>query len=60
MHGFCKSKSEKISWDPSEGMVMCAKNADGSEVQLMKPPKGSKVGERIQLEGNPIFDEPLP
>ena len=57
---FANLKAKKLAGTPSEGMVMCAKNSDGSSVQLVKPPKGSKVGERIQLEGNPIFDEPLP
>ena len=39
---------------------MCAENDDHSEVQLMRPPAGSKVGDRIQLEGDPIGGAPLP
>ena len=40
-------------------MVMCAGNADHTQVELMRPPEGSVVGERIQLEGNPILGEPV-
>lgn len=38
----------------SHGMVMCA-NHDGN-IELVRPPPGSKLGERIGLEGNPIGD----
>jgi|AACY02.9.fsa_nt_gi Putative tRNA binding domain. len=38
----------------SHGMVMCA-NHEG-KIELVRPPKGSKLGERIGLEGNPIGD----
>lgn len=40
-------------------MVMCASNADHTAIELMRPPAGSKVGERIQLEGNPILGMPV-
>merc|ERR1719310_2118143 len=35
----------------SDGMVLCASTPE--KVELMRPPAGCKVGERIQLEGNP-------
>lgn len=42
----------------SNGMVMCAGNTeDGFEI--IRPPPGSKIGERLQLEGNPINGEPV-
>ena len=41
-------------------MVMCAENDDHTEVQLMRPPAGCEVGDRIQLEGDPIGGAPLP
>jgi len=28
-------------------MVLCASNADKSVIELIRPPEGSKVGERI-------------
>ena len=57
---FANLKAKKLAGIPSEGMVMCAGNAEHTEVQLMRPPAGSKVGDRIQLEGNPIGSAPLP
>ena len=39
---------------------MCANSSDRSKCELMRPPAGCKIGERIQLEGNPIGDAPLP
>ena len=57
---FANLKERKLAGIGSEGMVMCAENDDHSEVQLMRPPVGSKVGDRIQLEGDPIGGAPLP
>lgn len=57
---FANLKAKKLAGIPSEGMVLCADNADHTQVQLMRPPPGSTVGERIQLEGNPIGSAPLP
>lgn len=56
---FVNLKPRKLADLMSEGMVMCASNADHSEIELMRPPEGSVVGERIQLEGNPILGEPV-
>jgi aminoacyl tRNA synthase complex-interacting multifunctional protein 1 len=38
-------------------MVMCASNADHTAIELIRPPKGSKIGERVSLEGNPVGDD---
>jgi hypothetical protein len=35
-------------------MVLCAKNEDATEFELLRPPAGAKIGERLTLEGNPI------
>ena len=51
---FANLKPRKLADVMSEGMVMCASNADHTAVELMRPPVGCKVGERVQLEGNPI------
>ena len=44
---FANLKPKKLAGIPSEGMVMCAQDDGRSKVQLMRPPAGSKVGERI-------------
>lgn len=36
----------------SYGMVLCAKNEDGSKVQFAKVPTGVKVGDPILVEGD--------
>jgi len=35
----------------SHGMVLCASNADHTEVKFVRPPAGSKVGERVTFDG---------
>merc|ERR1711988_1356011 len=46
----------------SQGMVLCATGSDG-KVELLKPPAGAKVGERVtfdrveMLEADPVLDE---
>lgn len=57
---FANLKPKKLGGVPSEGMVLCANSDDKSSCELMRPPKGCSVGERIQLEGNPIDGAPLP
>jgi len=32
-------------------MVLCASNQDKTQTQLLVPPDGSKVGERVEVEG---------
>jgi tRNA-binding EMAP/Myf-like protein len=31
----------------SNGMIMCAGNGDKSKIEILRPPEGSKIGERI-------------
>jgi tRNA-binding EMAP/Myf-like protein len=57
---FANLKPKKLGGIPSEGMVLCANSDDKSKCELMRPPKGCSIGERIQLEGNPISGAPLP
>ena len=56
---FVNLKPRKLADIMSEGMVMCASNADHTKLELVRPPEGSVVGERIQLEGNPILGAQL-
>jgi len=46
-------KPKKLVDFQSEGMVMCAGNEEHTIVEIMRPPEGAKVGERVTLEGNP-------
>ena len=55
---FANLKPRKLADIMSEGMVMCAGNADHTAVEIMRPPAGCKVGERVQLEGNPVGGVP--
>lgn len=52
---FANLKPRKLADFMSNGMVLCASNDDKSVIELIRPPEGSKVGERIQLTGNPIL-----
>jgi methionine--tRNA ligase beta chain len=47
----CNLKESKFQGAMSYGMVLAAKSADGSLVELLQVPEGSAVGERIGLEG---------
>lgn len=53
---FANLKPRKLAHIMSQGMVMMASNADKTEIELIRPPAGSKIGERVFLEGNPIND----
>lgn len=35
----------------SHGMVLCSSNADHTKVEIVSPPEGTKVGERVVFEG---------
>lgn len=35
----------------SHGMVLCSSNADHTKVEIVSPPEGTKVGERVEFEG---------
>ena len=44
---FANLKPKKLGGVPSEGMVLCANSDDKLKCELMLPPKGCSVGERI-------------
>lgn len=50
---YANLKPRKLADIMSEGMVMCASNAEHTQIEIMRPPEGAKVGERITLAGNP-------
>lgn len=63
----CNLKARKMLGFPSHGMVLCASNADHTEVKLVNPPIDAKVGERITVpdfnfegeEGAPMKENPM-
>eukprot|EP01055_Gregarina_sp_Pseudo9_P005056 Gregarina_sp_Pseudo_9__5055@NODE_530_length_2632_cov_272_690706_g500_i0_p1_GENE_NODE_530_length_2632_cov_272_690706_g500_i0NODE_530_length_2632_cov_272_690706_g500_i0_p1_ORF_typecomplete_len397_score118_35tRNA_bind/PF01588_20/8_9e03tRNA_bind/PF01588_20/4_6e25GST_C/PF00043_25/0_41_NODE_530_length_2632_cov_272_690706_g500_i06691859 len=44
-------KVKNLRGYPSHGMVLCASNADHTQVELMHPPEGSKPGDLIKFAG---------
>ena len=56
---FANLKPRPLAGAMSNGMVMCASNEDHSVVELVRPPEGSKPGDRIQITGNPILGHPV-
>jgi len=46
-------KARKMLGFPSHGMVLCASNADHSQVKFVNPPVDAKIGERVTV---PDFD----
>jgi methionine--tRNA ligase beta chain len=53
----CNLKSSKLVGVDSNGMVLAAKAEDGSKVELIDPPAGAAVGERVFIEG--LTGDPL-
>jgi tRNA-binding EMAP/Myf-like protein len=55
MSGLClvitNLKPRKIGGIPSNGMVLCTSNSDKTNIEILRPPQGSKPGERVFLEG---------
>jgi glutamyl-tRNA synthetase len=49
----CNLKERKLVGFPSHGMLLCASNADHSDVRLVNPPVDAKIGERVTI---PDFD----
>jgi len=47
----CNLKTRKMVGFPSHGMVLCASNADHTEVKFVSPPVDAKVGERVTVPG---------
>ena len=39
---------------------MCAGNDENTAVEIMRPAEGSKIGDRVQLKGNPANGEEFP
>ena len=56
---FANLKPRKMLDFQSNGMVLCASTSDKSTIELIRPPEGSKIGERLQLTGNPILGQPV-
>jgi len=46
----CNLKASKILGFSSNGMVLAAKGEDG-KTELVEPPEGSRIGERVVIEG---------
>lgn len=53
----CNLKERKLVGFPSHGMVLCASNADHTEVRLVSPPIDAKVGERVTIPDFNFEDE---
>lgn len=49
----CNLKERKMVGFPSHGMVLCASNADHTDVRLVNPPIDAQIGERVTI---PDFD----
>lgn len=49
----CNLKARKLVGFPSHGMVLCASNADHTDVKFVNPPIDAKIGERVTV---PDFD----
>jgi tRNA-binding EMAP/Myf-like protein len=46
-------KPAKMAGQTSNGMVLCASNADASQFELLRPPADAKVGERVRPQRSP-------
>lgn len=51
-------KERSLAGFPSQGMVLCAANADHTAVALIEPPASSKAGDRVTFDG--YSGEPAP
>lgn len=47
----CNMKPAKMRGVTSQAMVLAASSEDGSRVELVEPPAGAPVGERVMVEG---------
>jgi len=47
----CNLKARNIAGFKSHGMVLCASNADHTQVELVDPGADAKIGERVTFEG---------
>jgi len=48
---FANLKEKALVGFPSHGMVMCVSNQDKSIVKVLDPPKDSKCGDIVMVEG---------
>jgi aminoacyl tRNA synthase complex-interacting multifunctional protein 1 len=44
---YANLKEKNLAGKPSNGMVMCASDEAKTKFEMVKPPAGAKVGERI-------------
>jgi aminoacyl tRNA synthase complex-interacting multifunctional protein 1 len=56
----CNLKKRTLVGFPSHGMVLCASNADHTSVELVVPPPGATIGERIVFDGLDATRAPEP
>lgn len=56
----CNLKPRPMVGFESQGMVLCAANADRSVVEFIDPPSNAKIGERLTLPGVIPDDAPFP
>ena|SRR5690242_19746651 len=47
----CNLKAANLRGVKSEGMVLAASNEEHTAVELLTPPEGTKIGERVTFEG---------
>ncbi len=47
----CNMKPAKMRGILSQAMVLAASSEDGSRVELVEPPAGAGIGERVGVEG---------
>jgi len=47
----CNLKPSNLKGVKSEAMVLAASNSDHTQVELLVPPPGSKIGERVTFDG---------
>jgi methionine--tRNA ligase beta chain len=56
----CNLKPRAMVGFTSEGMVLCASNADRSVVEFVDPPAGAAPGDRILIDGHADSAAPVP
>ena len=49
----CNLRPKKLAGQVSHGMVLCGETEDKSQVELLKAPEGSEVGDLVTFEGQP-------
>jgi len=52
-------KYSKLRGIQSQGMVLCASNAEHSKVELLEPPETAQLGDRVGYEGADLAAHPL-